>query len=148
VIRNIPHLVRRAVTSLSNHEPTPARVATAREVLRDGEFAVWSSMQARDRRHSLDVLARFDMLCPVAERSERAAALLHDVGKAASPLGWAGRVLATVVGGRTDAMRTYLDHERIGAAMITAVSEPRTVDLVGGGCTDERADALRRADGA
>jgi hypothetical protein len=45
-------------------------------------------------------------------------------------------------------MRTYLDHERIGAAMIAALSEPRTVDLVGGGCTDDRADALRRADGA
>lgn len=146
MIRNVLHLVRRAVTSLSNHEPSPARVATAREVLRDGEFAVWSSMQARDRRHSLDVLARFDRLCPVAERSERAAALLHDVGKAASPLGWAGRVAATLLGGRTAAMRLYLDHERIGAAMLRPVSDPRTVELVAGLSRDEAAEALRRAD--
>lgn len=144
--RDLPHLVRRAATSFRNHEPSPARVAVARGILRDGEFAVWNLMQARDRRHSLDVLARFDALRPGAARAERAAALLHDVGKAASPLGWGGRVLATVIGGRTESMRTYLDHERIGATMLAAVSEPRTVDLVAGKCTDDRADALRRAD--
>lgn len=142
------HLVRRAVTSLSNHEPAARGTDMAREVLNEGEFPLWSSMQARDRRHSLDVLARFDSLRPGADGAERAAALLHDVGKSASPVGWAGRIVATLAGGRTAAMRTYLDHERIGAGMIAGVSDPRTVDLVSGRCRDDVADALRRADGA
>jgi hypothetical protein len=142
----IPHLVRRAVSSLRTQEPSPEGTAAARAVLGGAEFAMWSSMQARDRRHSLQVLARFDALRPGSPRPERAAALLHDVGKAASPLGWAGRVAATLLGGRTAAMRLYLDHERIGAAMLRPVSDPRTVELVEGLSRDEAADALRRAD--
>lgn len=142
----ILHLVRRAVTSLRNHEPAPEGTAVARAVLSGAEFAMWSSMQARDRRHSLQVLGRFDAIRPGSSRPERAAVLLHDVGKAASPLGWAGRVAATLIGGRTAAMRLYLDHERIGAAMLRPVSDPRTVEIVGGLCRDEATDALRRAD--
>ncbi len=145
---SLVHLVRRAFTSLSNHEPTARGTDTARAVLNEAEFALWCSMQARDRRHSLDVLARFDSLRPAAETAERAAALLHDVGKAAGSLGWAGRILATAVGGLTAGMRTYLDHERIGAGMIAGVSDPRTVGLVSGECRDDAAAALRRADGA
>ncbi|MFM9131266.1 MAG: hypothetical protein ACKORY_00805 [Actinomycetota bacterium] len=142
----IPHLVRRAVSSMRNNEPPAEGTAVARGILGDAEFAMWSSMQARDRRHSLDVLARFDALRPASPRPERAAALLHDVGKAASPLGWAGRVAARLFGGRTATMRTYLDHEHIGAAMLRGVSDPRTVELVGGLCRDDVSAALGQAD--
>lgn len=140
------HLVRRAVSSLRDNEPPAKETAVARGVLNEEEFAMWSSMQARDRRHSLEVLARFDGLRPGSPRPERAAALLHDVGKTASPLGWAGRIAVTILGGRTAAMRTYLDHERIGATMLRGVSDPRTVDLVAGHCRDDVSVALRQAD--
>lgn len=141
----IPHLVRRALTSLDN-SPLGEESTVAVDVLTDAELAVWRAMQPRDQRHSILVLARFDALCPGATRPERAAALLHDVGKAATGLGWWGRVVATVVGARTKSFAAYLDHERIGAEMIGKVSDAVTVDLVRGTAVGPVADALRQAD--
>lgn len=104
-------------------------------------------MQGRDRRHSLEVLSRFDALMPDAPMSARAAALLHDVGKAGVDLGWVGRILATVLGPRTDAFDRYLRHEEIGVEMLRGVSDPATVRLVAGvDPGDPLVVALRRAD--
>ena len=54
---------------------------------------------------------------PAADRAEVAGALLHDVGKVEAGLGTFGRVVATVVGPRTERFRTYHDHEAIGARL-------------------------------
>ena len=142
----ILHLVRRAMTSFDNSPLDEAGHEEARLVLLEGEFELWSSMQPRDQRHSLQVLRRFDHLRPGARRGERAGALLHDIGKSASDLGWTGRVLATFLGARTNRFSSYLDHEAIGARMLQDVSEAETIALVGGSSTGGAADALRRAD--
>ena len=94
----------------------------------------------------LRVHARFVALWPSATRGEQAAALLHDVGKVVSGLGWTMRVLATVVGPRGARFGAYHDHERLGAAMLEGVSEARTVELVAGSVRDEARAALCRAD--
>lgn len=144
------HLVRRAAGSIRNDAPGDDAVAVAAGVLTAAEFDLWCAMAGRDQRHSLVVLGRFDGLCPAATRAERAAALLHDVGKTASALGWTMRVVATVLGafglrpGRR--FREYHDHERIGAQMLRGISDDRTIGLVGGTANDETAAALRRAD--
>jgi hypothetical protein len=140
------HLVRRALTSISDAGPGPEGESTARSVLNDREMFLWSEMDGRDRSHSLIVLARFDALMPGAVQQERAAALLHDVGKNASRLGWFMRVVATIVGPRGRNFAAYHNHETIGARMLQGVSEPRTVELVGGVAKDPVADLLRRAD--
>lgn len=140
------HLLRRAVTSLSNSDPCDEDVAVVADVLLPGEASFWTRLQGRDKRHSLEVLARFDGLCPSATRSERAAALLHDVGKIESDLGWMGRIVATLVGARTVRMRLYLEHECLGARLLTGISDPRTVMLVSGRGDDDVSRALRRAD--
>lgn len=126
------HLVRRAVGSWSNSVPPPERLDAARQVLTEAEYSLWIGMQGRDQRHSLEVLARFDDLLPGASRQRRAAALLHDVGKTASNLGWTLRVVATIVGRRGRRFGLYHDHERIGAEMLRGVSDPETVSLVSG----------------
>lgn len=146
----IVHLVRRAVGSLSDRGPDEDGYAAAARILNDRELDLWRAMAGRDRRHSLVVLGRFDRFCPAASRAERAAALLHDVGKSVSSLGWTMRVFATIFGafgvvpGRR--FREYLDHERIGAQMLKRVSDVRTVALVAGEATDAIATALQRAD--
>ena len=62
-----------------------------------------------------------------------AGALLHDCGKVESGLGTFGRVLATVVGPRTDRFRAYHDHEAIGAALAAAAgADPVTTALIEG----------------
>jgi hypothetical protein len=103
-------------------------------------------MQNRDQRHSIVVLRRFDVLVPGAVRAERAAALLHDIGKNISQLGFFSRVIATVVGARGTRFSEYHNHETLGADLIRSISDPRTVELVGGIALDDVALLLQAAD--
>ena len=140
------HLAKRAVTSFRNHPVNDEQLGIARAVLLPDEFSLWTRMQNRDQRHSLQVLSRFDVLCSYATREERAAALLHDVGKCESTLGWFGRIMATLVGHRTVSFRLYLNHEEIGLSLLRDISSERTVAVLVGGNNDACAVALRAAD--
>jgi len=127
------HLVRRFRGSLSWREPAATDVEWVRASLREGEWRLWSNMAVQDRRHSIEVAQRFVGLRPEATLSELAGALLHDVGKQVAGLGTFSRVLATVVGPRTERFRQYHDHESIGAAMLhDAGSNQATIDVVQG----------------
>lgn len=140
------HLIKRAVTSVSNRPLSAVEIGEVQRVLLPAEFAVWQRMQNRDQRHALDVLYRFDALRIDASRDERAAALLHDVGKCESSLGWWGRVIATIVGGRTASFRLYLNHEDIGVTLLNGVSTARTLEVLNGEPLDDCVLALRQAD--
>lgn len=137
VIRNPFHLARRFVTSLPTTPPTPVDEVWADEHLLVGERALWVRLSNRDRRHSVSVARRFAEARPSASRAEIAGALLHDVGKVECQLGTFGRVVATLVGPRTERFRIYHDHEAIGASLAAdAGSDLVTVELV-----DERGPA-------
>jgi putative nucleotidyltransferase with HDIG domain len=99
----------------------------------------------QDRRHTLEVARRFVALAPDATPSEVAGALLHDIGKLEAGLGTFSRVMATMVGPRTERFRRYHDHEEIGSRMLReAGSAEATVQLVAG--HGPRAETLRAAD--
>ena len=115
--RRVSHLAKRWWSSLSRRAPGARDLDWTSGQLLPGEFDLWSRMRAPDRRHSILVARRFADLRPTAIRDEVAAALLHDVGKIDSDLGTGERVLATVLGPRTDRWRRYHDHERIGAQL-------------------------------
>ena len=140
------HLIKRALSSVSQTAPTSQDVAIVSEVLNDSEFAAWSQMQHRDQRHSIAVLRRFDALLPTAVRAERAAALLHDVGKNISGLGFLSRVTATIIGAKGQRFADYHNHEKLGADLMRSVSDPRTVALIGGIADDDVAMLLQAAD--
>ena len=141
----VRHLARRFVRAVSRAEPDPNVVRTARSTLSDVEFSLWSSMRVEDRRHSLEVLAAFDVLAPDADPATRAGVLLHDVGKLESDLGVLGRVAATLVGPRGRRFRRYWEHEAIGAAMLERMgSSAVTIAVVRG--ESVYASAVRRAD--
>jgi putative nucleotidyltransferase with HDIG domain len=126
------HLARRLAGSLSRREPPPDEVAWVESELLAPELQLWRRMPVADRRHSIEVARRFESMGQWT-REEMAGALLHDIGKLESGLGTWMRVLATVVGPRTDRFRRYHDHEEIGAAMLTAAgSDPVTIDLLRG----------------
>lgn len=91
-------------------------------------------------------MRRFDTYVPEASRDERAAALLHDVGKCESSLGWWGRILATLFGARTKQCGVYLRHEEIGVELLQHVSTPRTLHVLTGDSDDKCVAALRSAD--
>ena len=140
------HLVKRAVSSLLQTPPNPQDIVVVSQVLNKAEFAVWTDMQNRDQRHSIVVLRRFDVMAITAVTAERAAALLHDVGKNISKLGFYSRVIATVVGPRGQRFIDYHDHERLGAELLRSISDPRTVALVGGLVDDDISLLLKAAD--
>jgi hypothetical protein len=145
-MKKLWHLVKRAVTSFSNEPLSGADVERVERLLLLPEFELWWTMQPRDQRHSLQVHERFMRFYPPAKRTEQAAALLHDVGKTVSDLGWFMRVVATIIGPRGVAFAMYHDHEKLGAQMLQGKSEQRTIDLVGGTADDVVMTALRDAD--
>lgn len=145
-MKRLWHLAKRAVTSFSNDPLSGADVQRVERLLLLPEFELWWSMQPRDQRHSLQVYERFMRFYPPAKRTEQAAALLHDVGKTISGLGWFMRIIATLVGSRGARFSLYHDHENLGAQMLQGVSEQRTIDLVAGTADDVVMVALRNAD--
>ena len=141
------HLAARFFTSLSSAPPDADDEVWAESNLIAGEVALWRQMSNQDRRHSAKVARRFVATRPEAPRAEIAGALLHDVGKIECNLGTWGRVVASVVGPRTERFRLYHDHEHIGSVLAEkAGSDPVTVELI-----DERGpanDTLRSCDRA
>ena len=116
-------------------------------VLSQSEFDVWNNMMVQDRRHSVLVGRRFVKHRPTAMQSEIAGALLHDVGKSVARPGTFARVIATLVGPRTNRFRQYHDHEQIGATMLRSIgSDELTISMVDGSCVGELRQALNRAD--
>ena len=71
---------------------------------------------------------------------------MHDVGKNVSGLGFIARVVATLVGPRGHRFAEYHNHETLGAELLSAISDPRTVELVRGAANDEVSRLLRAAD--
>jgi hypothetical protein len=147
VLTHPHHLAARFFGSLSSRPPEPEQEAWAESLLLDGEVELWRQMSNQDRRHSVKVALRFVAAWPQVSRAEIAGALLHDVGKLKCGLGTWGRVVASVVGGRTERFRQYHDHEHIGSLLAEAAgSDPATVELI-----DERGPAyetLRNCDRA
>jgi hypothetical protein len=131
--RAIWHLAARFVTSLPPTPPPPADEAWADQHLLAGERDLWIELSNQDRRHSALVARRFVDVRPTASRAEISGALLHDVGKIECRLGTFSRVVATVVGPRTERFAAYHDHVAIGARMAAAAgSDPATVELIAG----------------
>ncbi len=131
LLREPHHLAQRLLASLRAEPPTAADLAWAHGYLLDSEVGLFSQMSPIDQAHSVTVARRFIERRPNATRDEVAGALLHDVGKIASNLSTWERVVATIVGGRTERYRLYQDHERIGSEMAAAAgSSAATVDLI------------------
>ncbi|MCB0999403.1 MAG: hypothetical protein KDB40_08915 [Acidimicrobiales bacterium] len=125
------HLVRRFVGSLSTAAPPAEDDAWATSFMTAAEAELWLRLSNVDRRHAVAVVRRFHDRRPDATREETAGAFLHDVGKLEAALGTVGRVVATIVGPRTDRLRRYHDHEEIGARWLAdRGSSPATVELL------------------
>ena len=143
----IAHLAKRFVLNLMPSQVHEIERQWVHSVLSQDESALWNNMMVQDRRHSVMVGRRFVKHRPIATQSEIAGALLHDVGKSVARLGTFGRVIATLVGPRTNRFRQYHDHEQIGATMLRSIgSDDLTISMVEGSCVGELRQALNKAD--
>lgn len=131
LLRRPHHLIARFLVSLDTRAPDPEDQAWAEAQLLHEERKLWRRQSTVDRRHTIKVARRFVDARPEATRAETAGALLHDIGKLDCGLGTWGRVVASVVGPRTNRFRIYHDHEQIGADMLVAAgSDVATIALV------------------
>lgn len=141
------HLARRFCESIAVRDLSEVDVNWARMQLDESEFSLWISMPPLDRVHSHGVARRLTKQHPQVERYEIAAAFLHDVGKTRSSLNLGERVLATIIGSRTERFKEYLDHERIGFRMCRERGiDPRVCDLIVGIGTVDAVARLKAAD--
>lgn len=141
------HLARRLSESIIVRELSEAEMTWTRTQLHESEFSLWSSMSLADRVHSHGVARRLTAKHPEVERHEIAAAFLHDVGKTQSSLNLGERVLATIIGPRTERFKRYHDHELIGAQLCREKNiDPRVCDLISGVGPAEAVARLRSAD--
>lgn len=116
-------------------------------VLTDTERELWERMSKVDQRHSLRVLRRFDSRLTDALRDERAAVLLHDVGKSASNLGTFRRILATIGIDRSWRARSYRRHEELGREMLSnAGVDAVVIGVLDGQAREQFAAAFKAAD--
>lgn len=143
----IVHLARRTWLSIVDSKVSDADVLRVRAMLDDTEYALWCRMSSVDQRHSLRVVDRFGGHLPSASTAERAAVLLHDVGKSGSQLGTMTRILATVGLLRTRRADEYRRHESIGVELARAAGVSSVVvELMTGGGRLEFVEAFRLAD--
>jgi hypothetical protein len=139
-MRRARHLTRRFFGALRPGPPAAVDVAWVDTVLTPEERDVWRRLPAHDRRHSIAVARRVQvMLASTSDADDDrwlAAALLHDVGKLDSGLGVFGRVGATLAGaaaghdmadawstkrGITRRVGLYLRHAELGETRLQLV---------------------------
>jgi hypothetical protein len=147
----------------------PEEIRTVSSLLTERELLLFTAMQGRDRRHSMDMVRWVARHAPEAATDDLlAAALLHDVGKG-SLIVW-DRVAFVLLGAVSPSLRRWAGrpdgwrwqralwrlehHAGLGAEMLAAAgTRPRVRDLVArhkdasaGG--DEALALLMAADGA
>ena len=143
----IRHLARRTWLSIFDRQSSEPDLVMVRGILDSNELSLWERMQSVDQRHSVRVLERFEELLPSATRAERAAVLLHDVGKSASRLGTLARIGATLGVLRSHRALQYRSHERLGLELATTSGvNGEVLELMRGHARTEFVSAFARAD--
>ena len=73
-------------------------------------------LKKEDRAHSLEVLSRIKAL--TNEKKLYELALLHDIGKVSSDIGWLGRIFADLGLNRSLNAKYYKKHEKLGLQLL------------------------------
>jgi hypothetical protein len=134
--RHVWHLATRFFGVLLSKPLGPVQQNDISRILTPAEAALFFRQQAIDQRHAYLVAHRVKTSLP-GNSDAIAAALLHDVGKAASRLGPISRSLATIFAMVRIPVpahwRAYLDHGTIGAVELEAAgARPLAVGFAAG----------------
>tara|TARA_B100000686_G_C16448492_1_gene790769 strand:+ start:169 stop:612 length:444 start_codon:yes stop_codon:yes gene_type:complete len=86
------------------------------DVLDDDVTLLFWRMRLEDRSHSLEVMKRMESI--TNENRFLTLALIHDIGKLQSDIGWLGRIFADLGLNKTFTAERYKNHESYGYMII------------------------------
>lgn len=142
-LANVLHLARRFFGHVRAKPLTDDEAEAVRDRLDEQLASLFFTMVVPDQRHAFDVYERSG-----PDNSIAVAALMHDIGKSAAPLGAMARAFATLGSAIHIPLRgawaMYRDHAAIGAAMLQeAGADPFAIAFAKGhpGAPPEGVDA-------
>ena len=86
------------------------------KVLDENLLLIFWQLKKEDRAHSLEVMNRMKMLSTI--KNMHKLALIHDIGKVHSDIGWLGRIFADMGFNKSINAKKYKDHEKIGQVLL------------------------------
>ena len=115
------------------------------KILGDNATQLFWRMRLEDRSHSLEVMNRMEAI--TKENRLLTLALLHDIGKVQSDIGWLGRILADLGINRSFSANRYKNHEQYGYNILQKYIDSKAiVKDYKTSILDERHEYLNRCD--
>ena len=102
-------------------------------------------MRLEDRSHSLEVMKRMELI--TSENKFLTLALIHDIGKLQSDIGWIGRIFADLGLNKSFTAQRYKNHESNGYTIIqNNIASNNIINDYKMSILDERHEYLNRCD--
>lgn len=115
------------------------------KILDDNATQLFWRMRLEDRSHSLEVMNRMEEL--TKENRFLTLALLHDIGKVESDIGWLGRIFADLGINNSFSAERYKNHEQYGYTILKKYIDSKAiVKDYKASILDERHEYLNRCD--
>jgi len=86
------------------------------KILNEGFLTLFWQLRMEDRAHSLEVMIRVKKLSDNEDMHRLA--LIHDIGKVCTDIGWFGRIFADIGFNKSFTAKNYKEHEKIGELLL------------------------------
>mgnify|MGYP001028419735 CR=1 FL=1 len=97
------------------------------KILDEGFLSLFWQLKKEDRAHSLEVMKRVKKISK--EKEMYKLALVHDIGKVCSDIGWFGRIFADIGFNRSITAKKYKDHETMGKFLLLRTKTVTNEDI-------------------
>ena len=86
------------------------------KILDECFLTLFWQLKKEDRSHSMEVMLRVKKLSDNSDMHKLA--LIHDIGKVSSDIGWFGRIFADIGLNKSFTAKNYKNHEKIGELLL------------------------------
>ena len=90
------------------------------EILDENMLILFWRLKKEDRAHSLEVFNRMKKITD--DKSMHELAIIHDIGKVASDIGWLGRIFADLGYNKSNNAKRYKNHEELGIGLLNNIA--------------------------
>ncbi len=113
---DFPQKATRAIRYIFYKDLSVSEQCYLKDLLNDKLILLFWRLNKEDRAHSLEVYKRMKKISNDKEMHELA--LLHDIGKACTDIGWLGRIFADLGINKSNNAKMYKNHEKLGIDLL------------------------------